>query len=48
LGVKLLLMKSTIFPIGQVGEPLARIRFDSLEEAVAQYVVRELDFWAGV
>lgn len=34
--------------IGQVGAPDSRMRFDSLEEAVAEYVVRELDFWAGL
>ena len=28
--------------------PQSRMRFDSLEEAVAEYVVRELDFWAGL
>jgi hypothetical protein len=31
--------------IGQVSRPGEEIRFPSLEEAVAAYVVRELDFW---
>ena len=34
--------------IGRVFAPESRMRFDSLEEAVAEYVVRELDFWAGL
>jgi len=34
--------------IGRVSVPLSRMRFDTLEEAVAEYVVRELDFWAGL
>jgi hypothetical protein len=34
--------------IGQVGRPLSTITFSSIAEAVAAYVVRELDFWAGV
>ena len=32
--------------IGQVGVPQSRMNFDSMEQAVAEYVVRELDFWA--
>jgi hypothetical protein len=34
--------------IGQVGKPESRMRFDSIEEAVAEYVVLELDFWAAL
>lgn len=34
--------------IGRAGDPESQTRFDSLEEAVAEYVVRELDFWTGV
>jgi len=34
--------------IGQVGNPDSRKSFDSFEEAVAQYVLKELDFWAAV
>jgi hypothetical protein len=34
--------------IGRVSDPESSVHFDSLEEAVAEYVVRELDFWAGV
>ena len=34
--------------IGRVGKPGSRMCFDSLEEAVAEYVVRELDYWAGI
>jgi len=34
--------------IGQVGFPESRTHFDLLSEAVAEYVVRELDFWVGV
>ncbi|HEV8573409.1 MAG TPA: hypothetical protein VGR43_01745 [Dehalococcoidia bacterium] len=34
--------------IGRVFAPKSRMRFDSLEEGVAEYVVRELDFWAGL
>ena len=32
--------------IGQVLKENTKIQFDSIEEAVAEYVVRELDFWA--
>jgi hypothetical protein len=31
--------------IGDVHQPDEAIRFPSLEQAVAAYVVRELDFW---
>ena len=31
--------------VGQVGQSEGEIRFPSLDEAVAAYVVRELDFW---
>jgi hypothetical protein len=34
--------------IGELGDPDSRVRFGSLEEAVAEYVVRELDFWTRV
>jgi len=34
--------------IGRVEAPEARRHFASPEEAVAEYVVRELDFWAGL
>lgn len=33
--------------IGQVDEP-ETMRFGSIEEAVAEYIVKELDFWAAV
>jgi len=32
--------------IGRVENPEKRRRFDSSEDAVAEYVVRELDYWA--
>ena len=34
--------------IGRVGDPESQMQFESLAEAVAEYVVRELDFWAGL
>jgi hypothetical protein len=34
--------------VGQVDDPNSRMCFASVEEAVAEYVVRELDFWATV
>ena len=34
--------------IGTVGATNERMQFDSLEEAVAHYVVLELDYWTGV
>ncbi len=34
--------------VGRLGDPELRKHFESLEEAVAQYVVQELDFWAGL
>ncbi len=34
--------------VGRVGVPDDTIRFDSIEEAVADYVLRELDFWSRV
>ena len=34
--------------IGQVGNPESRKSLDSLEEAVAHYVIQELDYWASV
>jgi hypothetical protein len=34
--------------IGCVAGPKSQMQFDSVEEAVAEYVVRELDFWAGL
>jgi hypothetical protein len=33
--------------IGRVGGSQSEMRFGSLDEAVAEYVVRELDFWAS-
>jgi hypothetical protein len=33
--------------IGRVADPESHVRFESLAEALAEYVVRELDFWAG-
>ena len=32
--------------IGQVDPVFSAERFDSLQKAVAEYVIRELDFWA--
>jgi hypothetical protein len=34
--------------IGQVTQPTAQRSYATIEEAVAQFVVRELDFWAGL
>jgi hypothetical protein len=34
--------------IGQVRKPSAQRSYATIEEAVAQFVVHELDFWAGV
>ena len=34
--------------IGQVRRRGEEIRFPSLEQAVAAYIVRELDFWANL
>jgi len=34
--------------IGRVGAPEDSATFSSLEEAVAEYVVRELDFWSSL
>ena len=34
--------------IGRVGVPGSRRSFRSVEEAVAEYVVQELDFWANL
>lgn len=34
--------------IGTLDDPDHQMRFDSMEEAVAEYVVRELDHWARV
>ena len=33
--------------IGRVDVPDSIVRFASLDQAVAEYVVRELDYWAG-
>jgi hypothetical protein len=33
--------------IGQVTQPTAQRSYTTIDEAVAQFVVRELDFWAG-
>jgi hypothetical protein len=34
--------------IGQVTQPTAQRSYATIDEAVAQFVVRELDFWAGL
>lgn len=34
--------------IGRIEDPESRRQFASPEDAVAEYVVRELDFWAGL
>ena len=34
--------------IGQVTQPTTQRSYATIEEAVAQFVVRELDFWAGL
>jgi hypothetical protein len=34
--------------VGRVGDTDSRKSFECLEEAVAEYVVRELDFWADL
>ncbi len=34
--------------VGQVDNPKTRIYFASIEEAVAEYVVRELDYWVAI
>jgi len=34
--------------IGRVGIVDSVVRFQSVEQAVAEYVVRELDFWANL
>ena len=34
--------------IGQVTNPGSQVNFDLLSEAVAEYIVRELDFWINV
>ena len=34
--------------VGQVDNPKSTIYFASIEEAVAEYVVRELDYWATI
>ena len=36
------------FEIGSLEDESTRMQFDSLAEAVAAYVVAELDFWASV
>ena len=36
------------FEIGQLNRPSTVKGFDSLEEAVANYVLHELDYWAAV
>jgi hypothetical protein len=33
--------------IGRIDEPTAKLQFATLEEAVAAYVVSELDFWSA-
>lgn len=34
--------------IGQITRPTAQRSYASIDEAVAQFVVRELDYWAGL
>ena len=34
--------------VGKVMKPSSRIQFATVEQAIAAYVIRELDFWAGV
>lgn len=34
--------------IGRVGIPESRTQFGSIEEAVAEFVVRELDYWTAL
>jgi len=34
--------------VGQVNDPNSIMHFASIEEAVAEYVLRELDFWVTV
>lgn len=34
--------------LGQVLKPASRLRYASIQEAVAEFVVRELDFWSGL
>lgn len=34
--------------VGRAHRPEESVQFHSLEEAVAAYVIRELDFWANV
>jgi hypothetical protein len=34
--------------IGRVGMPETQIRYSSIVEAIAEYVVLELDFWAAI
>ncbi len=34
--------------IGQLQHPRSQRSFASIQEAVAQFIVRELDFWAGL
>ncbi len=34
--------------VAKVRKPSSRIQFATIEQAVAAYVIRELDFWAGV
>ena len=34
--------------VGRVDDPNNTMHFETIEEAVSEYVVRELDFWAAV
>ena len=34
--------------VGRIDDPSSTQRFGSIENAVAEYVVRELDYWAAV
>ena len=36
------------FEVGPLESPESTVRFASLEQAVSEFVIRELDFWSGV
>jgi hypothetical protein len=36
------------FEVGSLDSPDATVRYDSLEVAIAEFVVRELDYWSQV
>ena len=41
-------VNETTFQVESLGAPDSVLRYESLEEAVAQFVVRELDYWSKV